>query len=100
MVGGVVNFVYSEGKPAIIRDREIELIKRFLDEHEQVEACPIHLDVDAEVIINSGVLMDRKATVRKVMRDKVEVLVESIGYKLIAYIDKSRLTPVAKSRQK
>jgi transcription antitermination factor NusG len=31
MTNGVVNFVYWNGKPAIIKEKEIQTIKRFLD---------------------------------------------------------------------
>src|SRR3954462_4857025 len=37
MTNGVVNFVYWNGKPAVIREKEIQTIKRFLNEYEQVE---------------------------------------------------------------
>ena len=42
MVGGVVNFVYWNGKPAIIKEEEINTIRRFLNEYEHVEAEPLH----------------------------------------------------------
>src|SRR6186997_1335326 len=35
-IDGVVNFVYWLGKPAIIRDSEIEAIRQFLDEHSNI----------------------------------------------------------------
>jgi transcription antitermination factor NusG len=35
MINGVVNFVYWLGKPAIIKGREIEIIRRFLNEYEK-----------------------------------------------------------------
>jgi transcription antitermination factor NusG len=35
MTSGVVNFVYWDGKPALIRDKEIQNIRRFLDEYEK-----------------------------------------------------------------
>src|SRR6476620_8196715 len=38
MTDGVVNFVYWNGKPALSKDKEIQAIKRFLDEYENVEA--------------------------------------------------------------
>ena len=34
---GVVNLVYWLGKPAVIRDEEIDTIKRFLADHENVQ---------------------------------------------------------------
>ena len=45
MTPGVVNFVYWQGKPAVIKEREIMRIKRFLNEHENVEVQPISLQV-------------------------------------------------------
>ena len=35
---GVLNFVYWQGKPAIIKEKEIEVIKKFLHEYENVIA--------------------------------------------------------------
>src|SRR6187551_2660447 len=43
MTPGVINFVYWEGKPAIIKEREMKAIKRFLDEYENVEVEPLNL---------------------------------------------------------
>src|SRR5262245_66596439 len=41
MTNGVINFIYWNGKPALIKDREINAIKRFLDEYENVEVKPM-----------------------------------------------------------
>src|SRR5437870_7911065 len=43
MTAGVINFVYWDGKPAIIKEKEIATIKRFLDEHENVEVQPMNI---------------------------------------------------------
>src|SRR5580698_5536039 len=43
MVNGVLNFVYWLGKPAIVRTTEIESIKKFLNEYDDVEVAPITL---------------------------------------------------------
>lgn len=94
MTSGVVNFVYWAGKPAIIRDKEIETIRKFLNEYTEVEAQPVDVEVDAEVIIKRGLLMDRKGVVQKVMNKRVQVIIESIGYRLIAYVDRSNISVV------
>jgi len=91
MVNGVVNFVYWEGKPAIIKDREIVTIKKFLNEYEDVEVRRVEVGPNDEVVVTNGVLMGKKGTVKRVMRKKVEVLIESIGFTLTAYIDKSKI---------
>ena len=41
MTKGVINFVYWDGKPAIVKDKEIVAIKRFLDEYENVQAIDL-----------------------------------------------------------
>ncbi len=41
MTAGVMNFVYWQGKPAVIPAREIETIRKFLNEYENVIAEPL-----------------------------------------------------------
>ena len=91
-VGGVLNYVYSEGRPAVIREEEIDMIRKFLDEFEDVQAEPIDLKVDSRVTINKGALMNQSGIVRRVLGNKVEVLIESMGYQLVAHISKSKLS--------
>jgi len=94
MVNGVVNFVYWLGKPAVVRDREIQTIHKFLNEHKEVWAEPVALEKDVQVTIRQGVLMDRRGKIMKVINNKVQVVIESIGYRLLALVDKSNLTTV------
>jgi len=96
MINGVVNFVYWLGKPAIIKDREIETIKRFLSEYEDVEVLAVALEPDTRVRIRDGVFMDKEGIVTKVMRNKVQVMINSIGYVLTAVIPSKRVTVIKK----
>jgi transcription antitermination factor NusG len=54
MTPGVINFVYWQGKPAVIKEKEINAIKRFLDEYENVEVKPIDVKVNERVKITTG----------------------------------------------
>ncbi|HET6994144.1 MAG TPA: UpxY family transcription antiterminator, partial [Chitinophagaceae bacterium] len=45
MTPGVINFVYWEGQPAVIKEKEINAIRRFLNEYENVEVQPMDLRV-------------------------------------------------------
>jgi transcription antitermination factor NusG len=92
MTSGVINFVYWEGKPAVIKEREINAIKRFLDEYENVELEPMDLQVHQRVKITKGPLMDQEGEVVDVKRKTVKVAIDSLGYILVAYIDRSKLT--------
>jgi transcription antitermination factor NusG len=92
LTNGVVNFVYWDGKPAIVRDKEIETIKRFLDEHENVEAHQVEIKAQQQVRITAGTMMDKVGTVLSVGKKKVKVAIDSLGYVLVAYIDKNKIS--------
>ncbi|NII24103.1 UpxY family transcription antiterminator [Pseudoflavitalea sp. X16] len=96
MVNGVVNFVYWLGKPAVIKDKEIQTIRKFMNEFEDVEVRQINVELDDKVMVNQGVLMGKKGTVKRVLHKKVEVLIESIGFTLTAYVDKSKIVVIEK----
>lgn len=96
MTDGVVNFIYWLGKPAIIKEKEIETIKKFLNDHHDVEVRPIDVEEGNKVMVKSGILMGKEGTVKKVMHKKVEIVIESIGFVLSAYIDKSKIVLLEK----
>jgi transcription antitermination factor NusG len=98
MVSGVLNFVYWLGKPAIVKDREIEQVRKFLAEYDNVIAEPLPLQKDSTVMIRQGVLMDKQAKVIKVMNKKVRVVIESIGYSLVATISRSNVMEMGSVR--
>lgn len=92
MTPGVINFVYWEGKPAVIKEKEINAIKRFLNEYENVEVQPMNLQVHQRVKITTGPLMDEEGEVLSLQRKVVKVAIDSLGYILVAYIDRTKLT--------
>jgi transcription antitermination factor NusG len=92
MTAGAINFVYWQGKPAVIKEKEIIAIKRFLNEYENVEVQVLELKVDQRVRITNGTLMDHEGKVLDVRRKTVKVAIDSLGYILIAYIDRTKLT--------
>jgi transcription antitermination factor NusG len=92
MTAGVMNFVYWQGKPAIIPAKEIETIRKFLNEYENVMTEPIQLKEDGRVTIRQGLFMDHEARILKIEGNKVKVVIESIGYTLVASIDKKNLS--------
>jgi transcription antitermination factor NusG len=91
---GVVNFVYWDGKPAIIKEKEIQTIKRFLDEYENVEVVKLDFEPEDRVRVIAGPLMDREGKVLEVKNKTAKLCIDSLGYMLIAYIDKSKLITV------
>jgi transcription antitermination factor NusG len=93
MVSGVINFVYWLGKPAVIKDAEIETIRRFMNEYDDVEVMAMEkIEPGSQLVINSGILISHEATALKVGNKMVEVLIESLGFKLVAKIEREKLS--------
>ncbi|MBZ4189984.1 UpxY family transcription antiterminator [Niabella beijingensis] len=88
---GVINFVYIEGRPAIVKDYEVVRIQRFLNEFENVELTAFHPRKNQRVMINQGLLVEEEGRVIDLRNNKVEVAIESLNYSLVALFDKSKL---------
>ena len=86
-IDGVVNFVYWKGKPATVKEEEIEVIKEFLTDHQniQVEKSKVNINDVARAIDGSrysvtGNILTIKNTI-------VKVNLPSLGFTLIAKVD-------------
>jgi len=91
---GAINFVYWNGKPAVVKEREITAIKRFLNEYENVEARRVDLKIDQRVRITNGMLMDHEGKVVDIRHKIAKVAIDSLGYILVAYIERSKLSSI------
>lgn len=98
MTPGVINFVYWNGKPALIKDKEINAIKQFLNDYENVEVKPIELELNQRVKVTKGPLMDQEGQVLELQRKTVKVAIDSLGYLLIAHIERTKLTSAQPKR--
>lgn len=92
MTPGVINFVYWDGKPALIKEKEINAIKQFLNDYEDVEVKPLNLELNQRVKVTTGPLMDQEGKVIGVNRKIVKIAIDSLGYMLVAHIDRTKLT--------
>jgi len=90
-VNGIVNYVHWLGKPARIRDSEIDTIRRFLNEFEDIEVTEAGLQVHTAVKVKQGVLMNYKGIVLELNGNRAKVKIESMGIQLSAFFDKKNL---------
>lgn len=96
LVDGILNYVYWLGKPAVVREDEIDTIKKFLQEFNDVEVLNASLDAHDTVLVKQGVLMNYKGIVLEVMGNKARVNIESMGLSLSAVFDVKNLELVRK----
>ena len=91
---GIINMVYWLRKPAVIRDNEINVIKQFLGEHENVRLEKSQVNLNDTVRVVSGPLMFREGSIIEVMHKTVRILLPSLGYNMVAEVSKSNLEKV------
>jgi transcription antitermination factor NusG len=89
-INGILNFVYWLGKPARIRDEEIAVIKKFLNEFSDV-SIEQDLQVNTKVRIKQGVLMNYQGSLVEISGNRVKIKIESMGLQLSAHFDKKNI---------
>ena len=94
-VDGVLNFVYWNGKPAIVREEEIVEIKKFMSEYEDVQVSNIDLKESDKVMLNTGVMMGATGSITRVFgNNTIEVRIDSLGFVLTAKFERKSVTKV------
>jgi transcription antitermination factor NusG len=90
-VDGVVNFVYWLGKPAVIKDAEIAIIQMFLRDYVNVKVEKKLIKVNDRVRITSGPLLFQEGIVTNVMNKTIKVDLPSLGYEMVAQVEKEHV---------
>jgi transcription antitermination factor NusG len=93
-----LNYVYWLGKPARIKEDEINTIRMFLQEFTDVEVIDKQLDINDIVIIKQGVLMNYRGIIVEVTGNKARVRIDSMGIQLSAIFNKVNLEPFVGNR--
>ena len=79
--------MYWLGKPAVIRDVEIDMIQRFLGEYQTVKLEKTAVNLNDMVRIVSGPLVDHEGKVVEVKSKTVKIVLPSLGYMMSAEVE-------------
>ena len=90
-VTGIINMVYWLNKPAVIKDREIQAIRDFLDEYKNVRLEKTNVNVNDMVRVLSGPLMEYEGNVVGVRSNTVKIVLPSLGYLMVAEVERSNV---------
>ncbi len=94
-INGVLNFVYWLGKPAVIKDEEIDTIRKFLKEFSDISVEEqSRLTVNAKVRIKQGVMMNYHGLLIELSGNRAKVKIDSMGISLSAQFDRKNLEVV------
>jgi transcription antitermination factor NusG len=83
-VPGFVAFVFWLGKPAIVREEEIDGIKVFMNQAEHASIVQHSLQVGQKVNVVSGPLAQQTGQVIRIKKNKITLLIHSLGLQVQA----------------
>jgi len=78
-VAGIVRYLFWLGKPAIVRDEEIDIIKRNLKASNVSEISVTTMQVGDRIKLDSGVFSNQDAIVQEVSNTHYILVLESLG---------------------
>jgi transcription antitermination factor NusG len=95
-INGILNYVYWLGKPAVVKESDIQSIKMFLNEFENVQISTLDspIKISEKVIIKQGLLMNYKGIVLEVLGKSARVKIEELGVILSATIEQKNLEKI------
>ena len=94
---GVLNFVYWLGKPAVIKGAEIEAIRDFLQEHQNVQLEKVDVNIQDTVKIKRGPFMEQEGSVLEIKNRTIKVYLPSMGYALVAEVEKTNVEVITRA---
>ncbi|MDD3527620.1 MAG: UpxY family transcription antiterminator [Bacteroidales bacterium] len=87
-VQGVLRFLFFLGKPAVVRQKEIDAIKRFLN---KTQGYRIKVEAGQDVEIAGGPLEGVYGKVLRVGRTKLVLQIEQMGVSVVAELDRGQV---------
>jgi len=95
-VNGVVNLVYWLGKPVIVDDLEIGMIKNFLSDYINVTTKKVRLGIDTLRKFDTSIV-EQDGSLMTVKNKKVHMVLPSLGYIMTAEIETSNVRIIPSS---
>jgi transcriptional antiterminator RfaH len=92
-ISGVVRYLFWLGKPALVRDNEIEKLKLFLENNAHSEINVTHFTPQQRVRISSGILSEKEAVVVRQVQNKLVLRLDTIGLQIQVNLGNTRVDP-------
>jgi transcription antitermination factor NusG len=90
-INGIINLVYWLNKPAVIKDREIEVMRDFLEEYKNVRLEKTNVNVNDMVRVIRGPLMEYEGNVISIKSNSVKIVLPSLGFLMVAEVEKTNI---------
>ena len=84
-VAGIQRYLFWQGKPAVVRDDEMEVINAYLGDEPTSDHLLIErLSPGDKVTFRHGVLKDREAFVEDIEQNKILLVLPALGFRIRA----------------
>ena len=92
---GVLNFIYYMGRPAKIRDTEIDKIRDWMANYPDLEVVDLTtISIGDRVSIKNGVFTNQQGSVIKVQGKSVLMVLDNLECALVSRVDASNLVVI------
>jgi len=95
-INGTINFVYWLDKPVVISNEEIDCIKEFLKDHNNVKLEKTPVGINDVIGTMQGPLMEYEGNIITVKSKTVKLVLPSLGYTMIAEVEKANVEIIIK----
>ena len=82
VIDGILNYVFWLGKPAVIRDEDMEVMRNTINQP-NTEVLITHLQSGQQLQIQQGAFKGQKALVEFISNQKAHLFLPSLGMKLV-----------------
>ena len=90
---GVINFISHCGKPATIKDNEIERIRTIVNEYTDVETISLkNINIGDTVKVTNGLLLNHEGEIAKIQGRSVVMVLDNINCALTVKINRKQLS--------
>ena len=79
----VLNYIFWLGKPAIIRDDEIDTLKGIISKDKAQEFGVRKLKIGSEIVINKGQIKSKKAIVKTISNNYIKAELKELGMTIV-----------------
>jgi transcription antitermination factor NusG len=83
----IINLLYWMGKPAIISEDEIRLIREFTNDHQEINLEKFEVNLRSERNINEGISYTLDGKILMIKNKAIKVNLPSLGYTMVARIE-------------
>ena len=96
---GIINMIYWLGRPALIKNPEIKLIKDFVSVYKEVRLEKTAVDVSDMARIINGPLTQTHGGVMNISSKHIKIVLPSLGYVMMADVNLSDIDTADNNKQ-